>query len=256
MKILIIEDEAPAAQRLEKLLKEIEPGSIILESIVSVATAVKWLNQNPAPDVIISDIQLADGLSFEIFKTVPTLCPIIFTTAFDQYAIEAFKVNSIDYLLKPIKKEDLTIAINKMKQLAAANQTLPLDINKLLQALAPAGNTNYKNRFVVKFGEHLRTIETKDIVYFYTEDKINFLTTKEGRRYTTDYNLDTLESMLDPKIFFRINRQYIICIHAIAEMFSYSKSRVLIKLTPPAKHETIVSTERSGDFKLWLGDNK
>jgi two-component system, LytTR family, response regulator LytT len=255
MKILIIEDEAPAAQRLEKLLKEIEPGSIVLDSIVSVATAVKWLNKNPAPDVIISDIQLADGLSFEIFKKVPTLCPIIFTTAFDQYAIEAFKVNSIDYLLKPIKKEDLTIAINKMKQLAAANQALPLDINKLLQALGPAGNTNYKNRFVVKFGEHLRTIETKDIVYFYTEDKINFLTTKEGRRYTTDYNLDTLESMLDPKIFFRINRQYIICIHAIAEMFSYSKSRVLIKLTPPAKHETIVSTERSGDFKLWLGDN-
>lgn len=253
MKILIIEDEVPAAQRLEKLLKEIEPGGIILESIVSVATAIKWLSQHPAPDVIISDIQLADGLSFEIFKTVPTLCPVIFTTAFDQYAIEAFKVNSIDYLLKPIKKEDLCAAINKMKQLASANQ-VPLDITKLMQALTPA-NTNYKNRFAVKFGEHLRTIETKDIVYFYTEDKINFLTTKEGRRYTTDYNLDTLETMLDPKIFFRINRQYIICIHAIAEMFSYSKSRVLIKLNPPAKHETIVSTERSGDFKLWLGDN-
>ena len=253
MKILIIEDEPPAVQRLEKLLKEIEPGSIILESIVSVATAVKWLSQHPAPDVIISDIQLADGLSFEIFKTVPTLCPVIFTTAFDQYAIEAFKVNSIDYLLKPIKKEDLSAAINNMKQLAGANQ-VPLDITKLMQALTPA-NTNYKNRFAVKFGGHLRTIETKDIVYFYTEDKINFLTTKEGRRYTTEYNLDTLETMLDPKIFFRINRQYIICIHAIAEMFSYSKSRVLIKLNPPAKYETIVSTERSGDFKLWLGDN-
>ena len=255
MKILIIEDEAPAALRLEKLLKEIEPGCVIVESIVSVATAVKWLNQNQAPDLVISDIQLADGLSFEIFKAVPTLCPIIFTTAFDQYAIEAFKVNSIDYLLKPIKKEGLIIAINKMKQLAAANQTIPIDINKLLQAIAPANNTNFKTRFAVKFGEHLRTIDTKDIVYFYTEDKINFLTTKEGRRYTTDYNLDTLETMLDPKIFFRINRQYIICIHAIAEMFSYSKSRVLVKLNPPAKHETIVSTERSGDFKLWLGDN-
>lgn len=254
MKILIIEDETPAAQRLEKLLKEIEPGCIILDSIVSVTTAVKWLNQNPAPDVIISDIQLADGLSFDIFKTVPTLSPIIFTTAFDQYAIEAFKVNSIDYLLKPIKKEELFIAINKMKQLAAAKQTVPLDINKLLQAISPAA-TNFKNRFAVKFGEHLRTIETNDIVYFYTEDKINFLTTKEGRRYTTDYNLDTLETMLDPKLFFRINRQYIICIHAIAEMFSYSKSRVLIKLNPPAKHETIVSTERSADFKLWLGGN-
>jgi two-component system, LytTR family, response regulator LytT len=253
--ILIIEDEAPAAQRLEKLLKQIEPDSIILESIVSVTTAVKWLGENPAPDLIISDIQLADGLSFEIFKTVPTLCPIIFTTAFDQYAIEAFKVNSIDYLLKPIKKEELTIAINKMKQLTAANQAPPLDISKLLLALSPAQNSNFKNRFAVKFGEHLKTIETKDIVYFYTEDKINFLTTKENKRYITEYNLDTLETMLDPKIFFRINRQYIICIHAIAEMFSYSKSRVLIKLNPPARHETIVSTERSGEFKGWLGDN-
>jgi two-component system, LytTR family, response regulator LytT len=256
MKILLIEDEAPAAQRLEKLLKEAEPGCTIVDSIVSIASSVKWLKENPAPDLIFSDIQLADGLSFEIFKGVPTLCPVIFITAFDQYAIEAFKVNSIDYLLKPVKKDALVAAISKFKKLYAANQPQALNINKLLQAMAPSQSSTYKNRFAVKFGEHLRTIETKDIAYFYTEDKINFLTTKENRRYTTDHNLDTLEGMMDPTIFFRINRQYIISIHAIAEMFSYSKSRVLIKLNPPAKHETIVSTERSGDFKNWLGDNK
>lgn len=256
MKILIIEDEAPAAKRLEKMIKDVIPDCIILDSIVSVASAVKWLQSNPQPELIISDIQLADGLSFEIFKTVPTICPIIFTTAFDQYAIEAFKVNSVDYLLKPVKQADLETAINKLRQISNKAQAPALDINKLLQALAPSNTTNYKSRFAVKFGEHLRTIETKEVAYFYTEDKINFLTTKEGRRYTIDYNLDSLETMLDPAIFFRINRQYIICIHAIAEMFSYSKSRVLIKLNPAAKHETIVSTERSGDFKLWLGDNK
>jgi len=255
MNILLLEDEEPAAKRLEKLLKEIEPGVTVPENIVSVASGIKWLQQNPLPDLIISDIQLADGLSFEIFKTVKTLCPVIFTTAYDQYAIEAFKVNSIDYLLKPVKKEELVAAIEKYKKLSQAKQTNLPDISKLLEAMSAGEQSKYKKRFAVRYGEHLKTISIEEAAYFYTEDKINFLTTKEGRRYTIDFNLDSLESMLDPHIFFRINRQYIICINAIAEMFSYSKSRVLIKLNPPAKHETIVSTERSGDFKLWLGDS-
>lgn len=256
MNILLLEDEEPAAKRLEKLLKEIEPGAVIPESIVSVASGIKWLQQNSAPDLIISDIQLADGLSFEIFKTVKTLCPVIFTTAYDQYAIEAFKVNSIDYLLKPIKKEELSAAIEKYKSLSQQKQNTLPDINKLLAAITVGEQSKYKKRFAVKYGEHLKTINVEDVAYCYTEDKINFLTTKEGRRYTIDFNLDALETMLDPHVFFRINRQYIISIQAIAEMFTYSKSRVLIKLNPAAKHETIVSTERSGDFKLWLGDNQ
>lgn len=255
MNILLLEDEEPAATRLEKMLKEIEPGAFVPENIVSVASAVSWLQQNPSPDLIISDIQLADGLSFEIFKTVKTLCPVIFTTAYDQYAIEAFKVNSIDYLLKPVKKEELVTALEKYKSLLHQKpQGLP-DIGKLMEAMA-GGQSKYKKRFAVKYGEHLKTIGIEEAAYFYTEDKINFLTTREGRRYTIDNNLDALESMLDPHTFFRINRQYIISIHSIGEMFTYSKSRVLVKLNPPAKHETIVSTERSGDFKLWLGDNK
>jgi two-component system LytT family response regulator len=252
--ILIIEDEEPAANRLKKMVTELEPDANVLDNIVSVNSAIAWFKQNSSPDLIFSDIQLSDGLSFEIFKNVEVQCPVIFITAYDQYAIDAFKVNSIDYLLKPIKKDDLQVAINKFKKLNRS-ETPSLDINKVLEVFNHP-KTEYKTRFIVRYGEHIKTIKIEDAAYFYTEDKINFLTTNESRRYTIDYNLDALESMLDPKTFFRINRQFIISINAINEMFSYSKSRVLIKLNPPAKHETIVSTERSGDFKLWLGDEK
>ncbi len=255
MKVLIIEDEEPAAKRLQKMLKEIEPGIIVLDNIVSVSTAIAWFTKNDAPDLVFSDIQLSDGLSFAIFKAVEVTCPIVFTTAYDQYAIEAFKVNSIDYLLKPIKKEELANAVNKFKKIISAAPVQSIDINKLLQTLNPAG-ADYKKRFVVRYGEHIKTINIEEVVYFYTEDKVNFLCTKDGRRFVIDFNLDTLETTLDPKTFFRINRQYIIGIHSIGEMFAYTKSRVLIKLIPPAKHETIVSTERSADFKHWLGDEK
>lgn len=252
--ILIIEDEEPAANRLKKMVTELEPHAKVLDNIVSVNSAIAWFKLNPSPDLIFSDIQLSDGLSFEIFKNVEVQCPVIFITAYDQYAIDAFKVNSIDYLLKPIKKDDLRAALNKFKKLNSRD-TPALDINKVLEAFNPP-KTDYKTRFIVRYGEHIKTIRIEDVAYFYTEDKINFLTTNEARRYTIDYNLDALESMLDPKTFFRINRQFIISIHAISEMFSYSKSRVLIKLSPPSRHDTIVSTERSGDFKLWLGDEK
>ena len=253
MKVLIIEDEEPAAKRLHKMLKEIEPGFNILDNIVSVSSAIKWFNENESPDLVFSDIQLSDGLSFEIFKTVNLTSPIIFTTAYDQYAIDAFKVNSIDYLLKPIKKDELANAVNKFKKIFASAAPPAFDINKLLQSINP-GATEYKKRFVVRYGEHIKTINIEEVVYFYTEDKVNFLCTKDSRRFVIDFNLDSLESTLDPKTFFRINRQYIIGIHSIAEMFAYTKSRVLIKLNPPAKHETIVSTERSAEFKHWLGD--
>lgn len=255
MKVLIIEDEDPAAKRLQKLLKEIEPGINVVGHIVSVSSAVKWFGEHEQPDLLFSDIQLSDGLSFEIFKSVEVTCPVIFTTAFDQYAIDAFKVNSIDYLLKPIKKEELENAVAKYKKMSAAPAAPAIDLSKLLQTLNPVG-TEYKKRFVVRYGEHIKTIDIEEVVYFYTEDKVTFLCTKDGRRYVIDYNLDTLDASLDPKSFFRINRQYIIGIHSIAEMFTYTKSRVLIKLNPPAKHETIVSTERSADFKHWLGDDK
>lgn len=256
IKILIIEDEEPAAKRLQKMILDLEPEAKILDNIVSVSSGIKWLTINPMPNLIFSDIQLSDGLSFQIFKEVDINCPVIFTTAYDQYAIEAFKVNSIDYLLKPIKKDDLQTALNKYKKIFTGEKNTGVDIKKIMEAFTTSGTSNYKTRFIVRYGEHIKTIKIEEVAYFYTEDKINFLSTSEGRRYTIDYNLDSLESMLDPKVFFRINRQYIISIHSIKEMFAYTKSRVLIKLNPVAKHETIVSTERSGDFKLWLGDEK
>jgi two-component system, LytTR family, response regulator LytT len=253
-RILIIEDEEPAAKRLLKMIREIEPAVEITGSIASVSAALEWFGKNPAPDLIISDIQLADGTSFDIFKQVNVLCPVIFVTAYDQFAIDAFKLNSVDYLLKPLKKDELLAAISKFKK-TRASATPALDINKLLQAYTPQLQ-NYKSRFIVRYGEHIKTIHTDEIAYFYTEDKINFLTTHEGRRFSIDFNLDNLETLLDPKTFFRINRQFIVSISSIAEMFAYTKGRVLIKLKPAAKQETIVSTERSAEFKDWLDDGR
>ncbi len=249
MDILLLEDEEPAARRLEKMITELLPGATVRASLVSVSSAIAWLETHPAPSLILSDIQLADGLSFDVFRAVPTRCPVIFTTAFDQYAIEAFKVNSIDYLLKPVKREELAAALEKFRRLSAP----PPDLSKLLETLSGSGS-RYRKRFAVRFGEHLKTISTEEAAYFYTEDKVSFLVTREGKRYAIDPPMDVLEATLDPQVFFRINRQYIIGIHAIHEMFAYSKSRVLVKLQPPAKHETIVSTERAGDFKRWLDD--
>jgi DNA-binding LytR/AlgR family response regulator len=250
MKILIIEDDEAASHRLQKMITEALPNASILPPVVSVDSAVQWFTNNTAPDLIFLDVHLADGQSFEIFKKVNVTSPVIFTTAYDQYALEAFKVNSIDYLLKPIKKEELKHAIDKFLH-SGLPGNLDINFQKLISALhlQPA---NYKERFVVKYGEHIKTIETNISAYFYTENKANFLVTKDNRRFPIDYNLDQLEELLDPKKFFRINRQFIIGFHAITEMFTYSKSRVLIKLNPPSKLETIVSSERSASFKSWL----
>ena len=253
LKVLIFEDEEPAAKRLVKMIKEINPDIEVLDIIVSVSSAITWLNENSCPDIIFSDIQLSDGISFEIFKEIKLLCPVIFVTAYDQYAIHAFKVNSIDYLLKPIKREELEGAITKFKNIKLANVVPAFDINHLLQSYTGQA-TSYKKRFVVRYGDHIKTINTGDIAYFHTENKVNFLTTYEGRHFAIDLNLDNLESVLEPKSFFRVNRQYIISINAISEMLAYTKSRVFIKLKPPTKQEVIVSTERSADFKGWLGD--
>ena len=248
--VLIIEDEEAACQRLQKLVTDALPEAVILSPLASIRSAIEWFSVNAAPDLIFLDVHLADGQSFEIFKKVKVTSPIIFTTAYDQYALEAFKVNSIDYLLKPIKKDELKRAIDKF---LSFNVPAHSDINfqKLLSAIQ-SPKLSYKQRFVVRYGEHIKTIEASDSAYFYTENKANFLVTKDNKRFAIDYNLDQLDELLDPKKFFRINRQFIIGFHAITDMFSYSKSRVLIKLNPPSKLETIVSSERSASFKLWL----
>lgn len=254
LRILLIEDEEPAAKRLEKMIREAEPQADILAVIASASSAISWFAANEEPDLIFSDIQLADGTSFDVFREVNVKCPVIFVTAYDQYAIDAFKLNSVDYLLKPLKKDELTAALEKYRTTRPSPAATPaLDIQKLLQAYSPQAPV-YKTRFIVRYGDHIKTIPTEEAAYFYTEDKVNFITTFEGRRYAIDMNLDQLETALDPKLFFRINRQFIVSIRSIAEMFAYTKGRVLIKLNPAAKQETIVSTELSAEFKSWLDD--
>jgi two-component system LytT family response regulator len=249
VRVLIIEDEESASNRLAKMVQEALPEAEVIDQLSSVAAAIEWFQNNLQPDLAFFDIHLADGRSFGIFKHVNVDCPIIFTTAFDQYALEAFKVNSIDYLLKPVKKEELERAIDKFKKIHF-KPSAPIDIQKLLSTIQQ--KAEYKERFVIKFGEHMRTIQTDDIAYIASENRISFAMLKEGKRYALDFNMDQLEEMLNPKKFFRINRQFIICYDAIGEMHTYTKSRVLVKLNPPTKEETIVSTERSAAFKAWL----
>lgn len=250
MKIFIIEDEQPAGERLKKMVLELIPDASIPEIPVSISSAVKWLKNNPAPDLILMDIHLADGPSFEIFKEVHVASPIIFVTAYDQYALDAFKLNSVDYLLKPVKKEELQRSIEKYRQLTNFNTS---QIAELLKQMG--GNKSSKDlqkRIIIRYGDTIKMVEISDVAYFYTEDKINFLCTKDNLRYPIDQNLDELEGMIDPAIFFRINRQFIVNISAIEKMLAWSKSRVKIILKPSIEIETIVSTERSPHFKEWL----
>ncbi len=250
MNILIIEDEEPAVQRLKKILLEVKPESKILDVLVSVRSAIEWFKTHAAPDIILLDINLADGSSFEIFSVINVESPIIFITAFDEFAIQAFKLNSVEYLLKPVKKEVLVAAINKYKKLHSSNSSMP-DLKMLIDTIQKKQEP-FKKRFLIRYGEHIKAIDTEQVAYFYTEEKINFLKTKDDHTYPVEYNLDKLETMLDPDRFFRINRQFIISIDSIVEMFSFSKSRVKVNLKPAIKMDTVVSTERSPHFKEWL----
>jgi DNA-binding LytR/AlgR family response regulator len=251
MNYVIVEDEEPAAQRLEKLIREVEPSLVMVAQLVSIKSSVNWLTENKHPDVIFMDIQLADGISFEIFNFVKPQCPVIFTTAYDQYALQAFKVNSIDYLLKPIKKNELSEAINKLKALRPNDQEKSFpDFENLLKMIK--GKEEFQKRILIRYADTIKAIEIKDVAYFYTENKINFLCSFDKKTYPIDSNLDQIEAMIDPAVFFRINRQFIVNVNAIKNMVSYSKSRVKLELNPPTDIETVVSTERSPNFKSWL----
>ncbi len=246
MKVLIVEDEEAAARRLEKLIREIDPEIEVAGQLDSIEAVLNWMGQNKLPELIFMDIHLADGSSFEIFQHVQIDKPVIFTTAYDQYAIQAFQVNSVDYLLKPLKKASLEQALRKYYKW---HGKAGLDYQELARAIQ---GSQPGKRFLIRIGQSIRVVEMKEAAYFYTEDKITFITTKEGKRYPLDQSLEKLEEMLDPKAFFRINRQFIISIDAIREMYAYSKSRVKVALDPPCELETIVSTERSPFFKKWL----
>lgn len=251
MKVLIIEDENAAARRLEKMLKELEPEIMVLAATDSVEASVLWLQNNPLPDLIFMDIHLADGSSFEIFEHQKISCPVVFTTAYDEYALQAFRVNAVDYLLKPIKSSELEAALRKFKKQTSPQP--PQDFSMLLETLRQSEQQKFLRRMLIRFGQSIKLIDMEDAAYFYTKDKISFLVTRStGKRFPVDYPLDKLEGMLDNRVFFRINRQFIINVNAIREMHPYSKSRVKIDLDPATDMETIVSTERSSEFKKWL----
>lgn len=249
MTVLIIEDEQQAARRLESLVLELNPATTVLARLDSVSQSVRWLKSNPTPDIILMDIQLGDGLSFEIFEQVKVTSPVIFTTAYDEYALKAFKVNSIDYLLKPVDKEDLRAALVKYESLAQrASGVLTSNLEQVVQLLT----RKHKERFVIKVGEHLRTIETRDILYFYSQDKATFCYAGDQRTWILDFTLEQLETMTDPYQFFRINRQYLVRASAIRDIIQYTNSRLKLVLDGSKDHAIIVARERVQDFRAWL----
>lgn len=252
MNVLIIEDEAPAARRLQNLVLEIDPAIKVVGSTDSIASSVKWLETNAVPDLIFMDIQLGDGLSFEIFERVAIKAPIIFTTAYDEYALKAFKVNSIDYILKPVDKPELQSALLKFKTLIRTenvSKSIMDNIGQVVEMLSK----KYKERFVVKVGEHLRTIEVKDIAYFVSQDKVTFCVTSDNRNHIIDFTLEHLQEMIDPQVFFRINRKYLVGAKSIIDIISYSNSRLRLVLRGSQDNDVIVARERVGEFKTWLG---
>jgi len=249
MKVLIVEDEIAAARRLIKMLKEVEPQIEILSTTDSISSTVDWLNTNPLPELIFLDIHLADGSSFRIFDQVKISCPIIFTTAYDQYAIQAFKVNSIDYLLKPIKINELLFSINKFKEVKSKNKGI--DIETLVNAIRKP-EQSFQKRFIVQYADKLKAIEVEDIAYFIALEKGVFLVSLDNHRYDIDYTLEKLEGILDPMHFYRANRKFLVSFSSIKSMFTYSKSRVKLELTPNPETDVIVSSDRSAGFKEWL----
>lgn len=250
MKVIIIEDEKPSARRLQRMLENL---NIKAETLLhSVEESIAWFKENDHPDLIFLDIQLSDGLSFEIFESVEIKSAVIFTTAYDEYALQAFKLNSIDYLLKPIDEAELEKAIHKYQERMPQNQAVTLDFNDIKNLLVNPIERVYKKRFSVKVGQHLKLINIDDIECFYSENKGTYAYTSDGRNYLLDTTLELLEPELEPRVFFRISRKFFVNINAIKDMIHYTNSRLQIKLNTFDDQEVIVARERVKDFKDWL----
>lgn len=250
MKIVIIEDEPQAVERMDSLLRQCAPDATVVARLDTIKASVAWIKSNDPVDLILMDIQLADGLSFEIFNQTEVKSPIIFTTAFNEYALKAFKVNSIDYLLKPISPEDLRLALAKYNHLIG-----PVSSQKMMESIGYAVQMltkKYKERFVLKVGEHLKTVEVKDILYFYSQEKFTFAQTVDQRKHILDFTLDQLEGLVDPLSYFRINRKYLVGLAAVQDMVSYTNSRLRLTLRHSDDPEVIVARERVQEFRDWL----
>ncbi len=251
MKILIIEDEYHAQKYLGNLLKKVIPTAQILELLDSVEDAVDWFKHHPSPDLIFMDIQLADGLSFSIFKKVEVDAPVIFTTAFDQYTLQAFKVNSVDYLLKPIDEIDLQKAVDKYQQIYGTNTTFnQASLVKVINSFQQ--KENFRQRFLIKQGKDFIYLPVEEIAYLYSSDGMTFIMDIHKKRHLLDTTLDAIERELNPKNFYRISRKQIIHIQSVSKIFAYFNHRLKLALQPESKVEAIVSRERVKDFKAWL----
>ena len=253
MKVLIIEDEPHAQYELQRLLAESTKDIEVLQCIDSVEEAVDFINTNPAVDLMFFDIQLSDGLSFEIFNHIEVKAPIIFTTAYDEYAIRAFKVNSIDYLLKPVKQEDLNAALEKYESLQERRKpdSSVFQIEQIQQLLALNQN-KYKSRFLTRMGNQIKHIGIEEVAYFVAENNEVLLVNKEGNRYFINHSLDHLSSLLNPDSFYRINRSYIVHLKAIKKMSKYFNSRLLIELEPKTEEQVLISRAKVNDFLNWI----
>ena len=254
MNILIVEDEPVSARRLRAMVADLEPGAMIAGPTDSVADTVAWLRAHPMPDLLLMDIELTDGKSFEVFDQHPVEVPVIFITAYDEYAIRAFKVNSIDYLLKPVKEEELRQALIKFRhwRQSAASAFDATRMRALLDELQ--GSTRYKDRYLVKQGDRLIPVPVADIAWFRTKDKANHLCTMDGKEYVIDQPLDDIERTLDPHTFFRANRQYIVSAGAVRKIHFWFSSKLKVDLQPDPGEEVIVSREKAMGFREWMGE--
>tara|TARA_R110002124_G_scaffold267139_1_gene434244 strand:- start:4234 stop:4989 length:756 start_codon:yes stop_codon:yes gene_type:complete len=250
MNVIIIEDEKPAARRLSRMLEEL--GVEAKQMLHSVEESIEWFQNNEHPDLLFLDIQLSDGLSFEIFEHITISSAIIFTTAYDEYALKAFKLNSIDYLLKPIDEDELKAAVEKYKSQHVKQADVQLNFEDIRKLLVNPIDRKYKKRFTIKVGQHLKIVSTDDVECFYSENKSTYIYTTANRSYLLDGALEQVQTELDPEKFFRVNRTFIVQISAIKDIVAYTNSRLKIILNSYSETEIIVSRERVKDFKNWI----
>ena len=259
MKILIVEDEDLAVKKIQKTLSAVDSDVVITGITDSIKSTVEWLQQHPQPDLILMDIELADGQSFEIFNLVDVKSPVVFTTSYDEYALKAFKVNSIDYLLKPVQKDELQAALNKYKKMKDSYAAQPADkkdvsldslVKELQRKLQPK---EFRKRFLVKHTQKLVSIEIDEIAYFFSDGRLNFFKTSDNRKFVVDYTMDELEEMLDPEQYFRVSRSFYVSVDCIEKIDDYFGNRLILQLKPAVDKEALVSREKVTDFKKWMG---
>lgn len=253
MKILIIEDEDLAVKKLLKTLNTVDPTIEILGTTDTIESSVEWLTVNSSPDLILMDIELADGQSFEIFNLIDVKSPVIFTTSYDEFALKAFKVNSLDYLLKPVQKDELAAALGKFKKLKEQGYELMNFtglVTELRQTLQPK---EYRKRFLVRHGQKLVSIEAEQIAYFFSDGRLNFFKTLDNRTFVVDYTMDELEDMLDPEKYFRISRSFFVSVNCIDKIEDYFGNRLILDLRPIVDKQALVSREKVTAFKKWMG---